>query len=242
MSPTTRCWACNMGWFDSPELDCSCFERDSHWEMSRFSSLSPYHTILLGRWALTFLTTLRARRWRGPQQSANDDSLFFFFLFHIFTGSSSPFLTGDEGKTKQKKDPQIKLAGYTPTDLFVDCLSLPWGYYSTTAYSLFGTTLFLPWKEERAESESDDSTSSSTGFNKKKRQKNGCNYLGLDWQERFLPPRRCCCPPLATETFCGLLLTVSHLLARNIIKQKELLLCAGLPPVVVRKRDRVSML
>ena len=41
MSPTTRCWACNMGWFDSPELDCSCFERDSHWEMSRFSSLSP---------------------------------------------------------------------------------------------------------------------------------------------------------------------------------------------------------
>lgn len=41
----------------------------------------------------------------------------------------------------------------------------------------------------------------------------------------FFPPRRCCCPPLATETFCGLLLTVSHLLARNIIKQKELLLC-----------------
>jgi hypothetical protein len=26
------------------------------------------------------------------------------------------------------------------------------------------------------------------GSIKKKRQKNGCNYLGLDWQERFLPP------------------------------------------------------
>ena len=41
------------------------------------------------------------------------------------------------------------------------------------------------------------------------------------WAGTLSPP----CPLLATETFCGLLLTVSHLLAPNIIKQKELLLC-----------------
>ena len=125
---------------------------------------------------------------------------FLLFLFYIFTGSSSPFLTGDEGKTKQKKkDPQIKLAGYTPTDLFVDCLSLPWGYYSTTAYSLFGTTLFLPWKEERAESESDDSTSSSTGFNKKKEAKEWLQLFGTWLAGTLSPPP----PPLLLSASCN---------------------------------------
>jgi hypothetical protein len=36
------------------------------------------------------------------------------------------------------------------------------------------------------------------GSIKKKRQKNGCNYLGLDWQERFLPP-----PPLLLSASCN---------------------------------------
>ena len=139
-----------------------------------------------------------------------------FSLLYIYWVFFS-FFNGWRGKN-EKKDPQIKLAGYTPTDLFVDCLSLPWGYYSTTAYSLFGTTLFLPWKEERAESESDDSTSSSTGFNKKE-AKEWLQLFGTWLAGPLSPPA-----VRLSETFCGLLLTVSHLLAPNIIKQKELLL------------------
>lgn len=70
---------------DSPELDCVCFERDS---LGNVPIFSPLYSIR--RWALTSLTTLRAR-WRGekgPQQSANDDDRSFFLF--LFTGSS-PF-------------------------------------------------------------------------------------------------------------------------------------------------------
>jgi hypothetical protein len=68
---------------------------------------------------------------KGPQQSANDDDgsdSFYILGLLLFNGR--------RGKRQRKKkgEPQIKLAGYTPIDLFGrrDCLFSPRGYYSTT--------------------------------------------------------------------------------------------------------------
>jgi hypothetical protein len=81
------------------------------------------------------------------------------FVIYFYPGSSPPILTGDEGKRKEKREPQIKLAGYTPTDLFGKTVVVSLSRGVITAPTLFfPVRSFVPPPLAGAESESDGSS------------------------------------------------------------------------------------